>query len=391
MTVVTTPVRGRLGDGRSVELTASGGRIDDVREVPAAEGELLLLLPGLVDLQVNGYAGFDVNGAGVTPDQVVGMRRALADAGTGWFVPTVITASETDIVGSLAAIADGCDADAETAASVPWIHLEGPHLSELDGPRGAHDLAQVRPPDADEFDRWQAAARGRIGMVTLSPHHRGAAEYVRALVARGVRVSIGHTHATPEQIREAVDAGARFSTHLGNGIQAMVPRHPNAIWTQLADDRLTAGFIADGHHLPLDTLKAMIRAKGIERSFVVSDSVAIAGSSPGRYRAPVGGEVELDATGRLCVAGTPYLAGAALPLAAGIPTLLRAGFTEAEAVRLVLWNPAALAGMTPRLEVGAPAIVHLVPPPSHGRPHAVGGAPHTGNATHGGHDGSIDE
>lgn len=358
--MAVTTIRGRRPDGGAVEVSHDGHTIQAVRAVPAEPDEPLLL-PGLVDLQVNGYGGCDVNGTAVTAEVVIELGRSLASAGTGWFAPTVITAAEADIVRSVRAIADACDADPRTAASVPWIHLEGPHLSHLDGPRGAHDVDWIRAPDLAEFDRWQEAARGRIGMVTLSPHHPDSVGYVHGLVARGVRVSLGHTHAEPAQLTAATDAGARFCTHLGNGIQAELPRHPNAIWTQLADDRLTAGFIADGHHLPLDTLKAMIRAKGIDRSFVVSDSVAIAGSPPGRYTTPVGGVVELQADGRLNVADTPYLAGAALPLAAGVVTLIRAGFTDDDAERLTVRNPAALAGVDATLTPGARAVFCLVP------------------------------
>ncbi len=113
-------------------------------------------------------------------------------------------------------------------------------------------------------------------------------------------------------------AGATLSTHLGNGIAGMLPRHPNPIWAQLADDRLTATFIADGHHLPADALKAMVRAKGIERSILISDAVALGGMQPGIYDTAVGGAVELSADGRVGSVDSGYLAGAALPLKDGI-------------------------------------------------------------------------
>lgn len=128
-------------------------------------------------------------------------------------------------------------------------------------------------------------------------------------------MALGHTHANPAQIRAAVASGARVSTHLGNGIQAQLPRHPNPIWTQLAADELVCGLIGDGHHLPADTLTAMARAKGRAGSFLVSDAVELAGSEPGRYFTTVGGEVELTADGRLSHPGTGLLAGSAVSLA----------------------------------------------------------------------------
>src|SRR5450756_1114943 len=152
--------------------------------------------------------------------------------------------------------------------------------------------------------------------------------------------SIGHTNATGDQIRAAVDAGARWSTHLGNGAHAVIRRHPNYIWDQLAEDRLSAGFIFDGHHLPPAVMKTVLRAKGVERTVLVSDAVSIAGLPPGRYTLFDGGEVELLASGRLELAGTPFLAGAVTALPTCIANAVRyAGATLSEAIRLVTANP----------------------------------------------------
>ena len=163
----------------------------------------------------------------------------------------------------------------------------------------------MREPDLAEVRRWQEASGGLVRLVTLSPHSDGAIALVADLVAMGIHVSIGHTDATPEQIHAAAEAGASLSTHLGNGAPAMLPRHPNFIWAQLADDRLTASFIADGHHLPADTLKAMLRAKGLERSILVSDVAAVGGLEPGLYDQPIGGRVQLWPDGRLGVPARP--------------------------------------------------------------------------------------
>ena len=346
-----TRLRGRDLLGRGIDVVIADGIVDSITSTDVAPNRPYLT-PGLVDLQVNGFGGFDVNGPRVTPEDVAGMVHRLAAVGTTTVVPTVITASRDMILRSLAAIRRACQIDGDVAAAVPYVHLEGPSLSSVEGPRGAHDAAQMRPPQLAELDTWQDAAGGLVGMVTLSPHYEETAEFIAGAVARGVRISIGHTHATPGQIRAAVDAGARFSTHLGNGIQAMLPRHPNAIWTQLADDRLTAGFIADGHHLPDDTLLAMLRAKGSERSVVVSDSVALAGSVPGRYETPVGGAVQLFEDGRLVAADTPYLAGAGMPLLGCLSTLHRIGCSLDEAIRLTSIRPGQVAGRGGRIAEG---------------------------------------
>jgi N-acetylglucosamine-6-phosphate deacetylase len=314
------------------------------------------LAPGLVDLQVNGFAGLDVNGRDVTAETVVELGRALAAAGTTTFAPTVITASEQDIVNSLRAIAAAREADPVTRDAIPFVHVEGPHLSPEDGPRGVHPVEHIRPPDVEEFLRWERASGGLVGIVTLSPHYPGTPEYVTALSRAGVSVALGHTAATPEEITAAVDAGAVLSTHLGNGAHAVLPRHPNHLWTQLSDDRLTAGFIADGHHLPADALTAMVRAKGIERSVLVSDSVALAGFEPGDYETPVGGTVHLSGDGRLSYAGTPYLAGAARSLADGVASAVAlARIRLGDAVRMATANPGRFAGDRGVLRPGAQA------------------------------------
>jgi N-acetylglucosamine-6-phosphate deacetylase len=327
--------------GRNVALDLEDGVVRAV--LPGDPGETRWLAPGFVDLQVNGWRGHDLNATGLTAETVSAMVAALARTGTTTLLPTVITAPEERMTAAVRAIAVACANDPRVAAAVAGIHVEGPHVSPNDGPRGAHPLADVRPPDIALFDRLQAAADGRVRMVTLSPHWPESAAYVSALAARGIRVAIGHTDATRDEILGAVAAGATLSTHLGNGIAAMLPRHPNIIWTQLADDRLIATFIGDGHHLPVDTLKAMIRAKGPERAVLVSDVTALGGMPPGVYRQSIGGEVELSPVGRLGLRGTPYLAGAARSLADGVA--VTAGVVGMDlALRMATLNPGAILG-----------------------------------------------
>ena len=357
-------LRGRdPATGRLLEVGTDGPVITHVQQVPDGGEDAPWLLPGLVDLQVNGYGGHDVNGPDVNADGVIALVRTLVAAGTTTVVPTVITAAEADIVRSLRAVAEARVRDEATRRAVPCVHVEGPHISAEDGPRGAHPAEHVRPPDTAEFDRWQRACDGLVGFVTISPHHPEAVTYTEHLTRAGVTVAIGHTHATPEQIRAVADAGARMSTHLGNGAHAVLARHPNYLWAQLADDRLTAGFIADGHHLPADTLTAMLRAKGMDGSLLVSDSVALAGMPPGEYTSPVGGAVVLSADGRLSAAGTPYLAGAARSLAGGVAQAVRmTGISLGDAVRLATANPGRFVGGRGLLSPGAQADLLILDP-----------------------------
>lgn len=298
--------------GAALVVEMSSNTITSVHRRTTTDRSLPWVLPGLIDVQVNGYAGHDVNGDGVSAESVAEITDKLARHGVTTWVPTVVTASEEAIVASLRAVSAARADDPQVAAAIPFCHIEGPFLSELDGPRGAHDIDQIRPLAANEVARW--AEHGPVGYITLSPHTSEAPEHIAQIVASGCQVAIGHTHASPAQITAAVDAGASLSTHLGNGIFASLPRHPNPIWTQLADPRLTCGFIGDGHHLPADALTAMIRAKGPGKAFLVSDSVALAGSPPGLYDAPVGGAVEMRNNGSLVLAGTNLLAGSAVNL-----------------------------------------------------------------------------
>jgi N-acetylglucosamine-6-phosphate deacetylase len=336
--------------GRTLCVTTEGRVIAEVRQ--ATRTTDLWLAPGLVDLQVNGFAGHDVNDAHVSAETLVGLVRALWRVGVTTVLPTVVTASERQITRTVAVIGRARESDPRVAHAIPFVHVEGPFLSDQEGPRGVHDARHIRPASIEELRRWGDL----VGMVTVSPHNDAAIEFIAAAAQSGVRCAIGHTHASPEQVSRAVDAGAQLSTHLGNGAHAMLARHPNYLWAQLADDRLTATFVADGHHLPADTFKAMLRAKGLDRALLVSDCTELGGMPPGRYRTPVGGEVELSPDGRLSYPGTPFLAGASRPLADGVATAITmADLTLAAALRLATANPGRFTGARGVLRPGAPA------------------------------------
>ena len=142
------------------------------------------------------------------------------------------------------------------------IHLEGPFISEREGYRGAHPEAAIRDPSWPLFEQLQEAAAGRIVLVTLAPERDGAIDFIRQATSAGVVIALGHTAGSESVIRDAAAAGARLSTHLGNGIAAPPARHPNPIWEQAALEALSASFIADGHHLDLATLRVLALAKG---------------------------------------------------------------------------------------------------------------------------------
>ncbi len=339
---------------RTFRVTAEDGTITRIDQTDDRTD--LYLSPGFVDLQVNGYAGFDLNDEQISVATVTGLVGVMLAQGVTCFAPTLISAPEEQLCRALSVIAESRRGNARVAACVPFVHMEGPSISPLDGYRGAHPADAIRPPSLAEFDRWQDASGGLVGLVTLSPHFDGSADYVAALVKRGVHIAIGHTHATPEQISAAVDAGATLSTHLGNGIALELPRHRNPIWRQLADNRLSATFIVDGHHLPADMLNVMLRAKGVERSVLVSDAVALAGMPAGVYSSPVGGQVEIRPDGRLCVIGSEMLAGSTACLAHCIGrTVQMTGLLLHEALTMATVNPGRFVGGRGQIAVGARA------------------------------------
>jgi N-acetylglucosamine-6-phosphate deacetylase len=329
--------------GRPVEVSF-GAAIDSVSD---ATHEDHYLAPGWIDLQVNGYAGVDYNSPAAAHEEIGRSIRALFAAGVTRFFPTVITGSPEDMQGALRNLAAARERLAEGAA-IEGFHVEGPHISNEDGPRGAHPRRWVRRPDVHEFHRMQDAAHGFIRLVTISPEWTDTPRFIETLVAEGVVVSLGHMDATAAQIEDAVRAGATMSTHLGNAARASLPRRANCILDQLADDRLTASFIADGIHLPAPFLKVALRAKGVARSVLVTDAVAPAGCEPGRYKL---GEqdVELLPDDRVVLAGQTRLAGAALRMHHGVETLMRlGGLSLADAVSLATVNPARAAGIEGR-------------------------------------------
>lgn len=331
-------------DKKPVEITLVNNRIESIHGREFIDSKMWIA-PVLVDVQVNGFAGNDLNVSSVTDIDVCEMVRSLWCVGTGFLCPTVVTASYESIGNSLRAVVSACKADTAVEHSIVGIHLEGPYISSVDGPRGAHPLEHIREPDWDEFRRFQDIAEGMIRIVTLAPEKKDAIQLIEKLVDEGIVVAIGHTDASVEDIREAINAGAKLSTHLGNGAHANIPRHPNYIWEQLGSDELWASLIVDGHHLPPSVVKSMIRAKTLDRCVLISDAVALAGMKPGKYQF-AGQPVELTNDRCVRLEGTEYLAGSAIELARGIENSVRyAGISLEEAFSLATLQPIKLLGL----------------------------------------------
>ncbi len=335
------------GEQIEIEFDAAIKNVDPLL-TPHAE-DAVFIAPGFVDLQVNGFAGVDFN----SPSQDI--ERALAaifSTGVTRFFPTVITGAPDAMQAALRNLA-AARQSSPNGQAIEAIHVEGPHISPEDGPRGAHPKEWVRPPDFSEFQRWQDAAQGLVRLVTLSPEWPGAPRYIEQITELGVVAAIGHTRATREQLRDAVSAGATLSTHLGNGAGSRT-RTEDFIEYQLTEPRLAASFIVDHHHLPAAFLRRALDLKGVDRSILVTDAVAPAMCVPGPYM--LGSvEVELREDDRVTLRNAERLAGSSLRMDRAIGNVMsRAGVGLAQAVTMASTNPARVGRVPGRLRALQP-------------------------------------
>ena len=332
--------------GRPTRLSIEAGRVARAEDLGIdASTDDLWVAPSFWDIQFNGRWGISFSDATLTVEQVVRVVHAQANLGSGHVLPTLITASPDGTAHGIETITRAIEEDPLVEAMVAGLHLEGPWISGVDGYRGAHPLSAVRDLELSEFEAWWRLAKGRIALVTLAPERPGSIEVIRALTRSGVVVALGHTAADGPTLTAAREAGATLSTHLGNGIAAQLPRHPNPIWHQAADDGLSASFIADGHHVGAETLAVLTRAKGPDRTILVSDASPLAGLPPGTH-----GPWEVHPSGKIVVAGTPYLAGSNQSLFDGLNFLHSLRSHPADSLpdlAPVLDNPARLLSVEP--------------------------------------------
>lgn len=315
----------------------------------------MIVTEGLFDLQVNGFAGVDFNDAALTPENFARALQAMAKTGVVQCLPTIITATEAQLQARFAALDAAVAQAAHGNMMVPGYHLEGPFLNPAPGFRGCHPSEAMIAPDIALVDRLQAQLKKPILLVTIAPELPGAAAFIRAARERGIVVALGHSDARIDDVKRAVEAGATLSTHLGNGVAHQQHKFDNPIFAQLADDGLTGCFIPDGIHVAPYALGVMLRAKGLQRSILVTDAVAGAAAVPGIY--PFAGmQVERTADGAMREPGAPHLAGSALTLDDGVRNVARWGFCSfADAAAMASAHPrAALAEAAARHGIALP-------------------------------------
>ena len=343
------------GTGQPVEVFWEDGSIRSVGTVTRARADLEAgwVAPALYDPQINGCDGHSFNSERLNEDSVRHVVHVCRSHGIAGFCPTLVTNHFGALHHGMSTLRQACENDPELERALPAIHLEGPYISPEDGPRGAHPRQFVRQPDWDEFRRLQDAADGRIRLVTLAPELDGALSFIERLSGAGVVVALGHTAARPACIQAAIAAGARLSTHLGNGSHALLPRHENYLWEQLAADALWASIICDGHHLPAALVRCLVRVKTPARLILTCDASSLAGVPPGRYR-EWDQEFDVQPGGKITVAGTSFLAGSGVFTDACIGNVIRfAGVSLQEALDMAGARPRALLGLPPvSLEAG---------------------------------------
>jgi len=306
----------------------------DSREQKSSE---IYIAPGFIDVQVNGYASVSFSEENLTVDNIRKITKGLWKVGVTSYFPTIISRSHEITKANCYVIAEAMQ-DPEIGQSIPGIFLEGPYISPVDGFRGAHNKEWVRSPDVHEFEEYINAADGTIIKVGLAPEIDGNLDIIHRCAEDGIVVALAHHNGSAENIREAADAGATVVTHLGNGCANMIHRHNNPLWQQLAEDRLSATLIVDGHHLRPEEVLTFYKAKGPERLMIISDVTKLAGMPPGDYVWD-GKKVVMTSEGMIKYPEQNVLAGAALPLHVGIGNMMK--FTQcslAEAIHMTAKN-----------------------------------------------------
>jgi N-acetylglucosamine-6-phosphate deacetylase len=267
----------------SVIVVSDSGIIEAIEPSNGGSPDLdrfgYLIVPGFIDVHVHGGGGADFMDG--TEDAARAVARTHARFGTTTLLATTLTASREDIDRCVTAACAVMDHPADNEARVVGLHLEGPYICAAK--RGAQPLAPIRPPDWDEMRGWIELASGRIKLITLAPETPGVLEFIGSASRAGVRVSVGHTSATYDQTRAAIDVGATHATHLFNAMPPLHHREPGPIAALLEDERVLVELIADGVHVHPAVATLIARAAGVERVILITDAMSGAAMPDGEY------------------------------------------------------------------------------------------------------------
>lgn len=298
---------------------------------------------GYFDLQVNGYAGLDFNSDLSSPDaaqQLNAVCHRLEQQDVDGILATIITDTIPTMVKRITRLVELRSQSEIATRIIRGLHLEGPFINPAQGYRGAHPVDAIIPADISNIQRLLEAGNGLVKLVTLAPEADPKREVIRELVRRGVVVSAGHTNASLDQLKAAIDTGLSMFTHLGNGCPMTMDRHDNIVQRALSLHRdLWLCFIADGAHVPYFALKNYLESTGFERVIVVTDCMVAADLGPGRYQF---GRWDLN-IGDDLVARSPdgtHLVGSTVTMPQTLHNLTeKVGLSKAIAAKLTSHNP----------------------------------------------------
>jgi N-acetylglucosamine-6-phosphate deacetylase len=345
-------------DLKPVEISIRDGMIDSIQRPETSKSDLIIA-PGLIDIQVNGYDGVGFSESNLTEEGIQYTVKKLWSLGVTTLLATTITIPKARLLKNLSLLVKS-KKEKSVAHSIYGFHMEGPYISEKDGPRGAHNRNWVKEIDQVEFDKYVDGAENQIVLLTLDPSKDGAFEFIRSCVKQSVCIALGHHSASREEIDKAIEAGACLSTHLGNGNDVYVHRHHNSIWPQLADDRLMASVIADGFHLLPEELKVFFRTKTKDKLILISDITNFSGLTPGTYDWQ-NQQIDISSEGKVSLAGSDMLAGAYSPLIEDLGNMIRfSGCSLSDAIDMATKTPAALLNMNNRGDIKEGKIADLI-------------------------------
>jgi N-acetylglucosamine-6-phosphate deacetylase len=336
--------------GNPVSIEIIDGYIGNISKATIPENGIMnsYIAPGLIDNQINGYAGVDFSGINLKVEDVIHAAHAIWSGGVTTFLPTLITNSNENLTKNLGILAKAIDHDKKLGESIPGFHLEGPYISPDEGYRGCHPVQYIHNPSWEEFLGFQEAAQGKIIEVTIAPEIEGAMKFIELCNKNGIVVALGHTNASAAQILLAIENGARLSTHLGNACANFIHRHKNPIWPQLANDRLTPTIIADGHHLLPEEIQVFYKVKGPQNIILTSDVIYLSGMAPGKYTF-LESEVVLTKDGLLYNPVLECLAGASFPLKKGVENVMNfTGCSLTNAINMASRNVAGIFDLNDR-------------------------------------------
>ena len=339
--------------GQTMRLTWDQGRISSLESINVADSSLPWLAPGLVDLQINGFAGVDFQQDNLTAEELLRAARGLRRGGCTRFFLTLITDDWKRMVARLEHLHRLRAASDELKESIAGWHIEGPFLSAEPGFAGAHDATVMCDPTAEHLQTLRQITGTDPVLITLAPERLNAIAVIPVAVSLGFRVSLGHTDATSKRLHQALHAGATGFTHLGNGCPRQLDRHDNIIWRVFETPQLIVSLIPDAVHIPAPLFRIIHR--NLNHIYYTSDAMAAAGAPPGRYR--IGKlEVEVGEDHIVRKPGSPLFAGSGLQPITGV-------FRAAEMLGSAWqqpWQrfsemPPRFMGWAPPFQVGEPA------------------------------------